>query len=574
MTRTEEVPTQIPLRKYREDRLKNSRASDIPPERSPGYFAFWGKARNQGEAGPLYHLLVYHCLDVAAVADVLLREQRHFVGGVAEFLNIKTDSLNSWLTYLMAIHDIGKFADGFQSLRPDLLLQLQGRQVSANFNERHDTLGYRYTVGTENRPGAVVSLFAEEQLPESDPADVRDLLSPWLNAVEGHHGRPPHLQISLPPISLQFPPPTTENMSAYLRDVSSLFLPEGLPLDLSGNDFSQAFRRISWLIAGLAVAADWIGSNEAWFPYHTEPMPLIDYWRDIALPQATSAVAESGLPAAASAPWSGLQELFPKIEALSPLQRLMEEIELSSYPQLVIVEEVTGGGKTEAAIALAHRLMERGAADGIYLALPTMATANAMHHRVRDVYRRLFIEGSEPSLVLAHSASRMTLDLEEKNRDDRGPFQEEESASRQCSEWLADNRKKALLAHVGVGTIDQALLAVLAARYQSMRLFGLCRKVLIVDEVHACDTYVHRLLCTLLKFHAALGGNAILLSATLPAWMREELVLAFNDGLGATPATIEKRDYPLVMRLSDQTDQPFRSKVTSRFGAWLPAISV
>jgi len=41
--------------------------------------------------------------------------------------------------------------------------------------------------------------------------------------------------------------------------------------------------------------------------------------------------------------------------------------------------------------------MERRAADGIYLGLPTMATANAMHARVREMCGRLFAEGSHSS---------------------------------------------------------------------------------------------------------------------------------------------------------------------------------
>jgi CRISPR-associated endonuclease/helicase Cas3 len=115
---------------------------------------------------------------------------------------------------------------------------------------------------------------------------------------------------------------------------------------------------------------------------------------------------------------------------------------------------------------------------------------------------------------------------------------------------ITASRKKALLSQVGVGTIDQALLAVLAARHQSMRLFGLCRKVLIVDEVHACDAYVHRLLCTLLRFHAALGGSAILLSATIPARMRRELVAAFDRSLGSEAVCPPTEDYPLVTHLT------------------------
>ena len=106
----------------------------------------------------------------------------------------------------------------------------------------------------------------------------------------------------------------------------------------------------------------------------------------------------------------------------------------------------------------------------------------------------------------------------------------EMSASAQCTAWLSDNRKKALLAQVGVGTIDQALIAVLPLHHQSLRLLGLSRNILIVDEVHAFDTYVERVLENLLEFHAAMGGSAILLSATLPQAQRQALISAYCSG--------------------------------------------
>src|SRR6056300_709921 len=67
---------------------------------------------------------------------------------------------------------------------------------------------------------------------------------------------------------------------------------------------------------------------------------------------------------------------------------------------------------------------------------------------------------------------------------------------------------------------------------------GLGRKVLLVDEVHAYDSYMQRLLDALLETHARQGGSVILLSATLPQTMRENLVAAFHRGLGDNPFEI------------------------------------
>ena len=122
-------------------------------------------------------------------------------------------------------------------------------------------------------------------------------------------------------------------------------------------------------------------------------------------------------------------------------------------------------------------------------------------------------------------------------------------ASVHCSAWLSDNLKKALLAAVGVGTIDQALLSILPSRHQCLRLFGLMDKILIVDEVHACDAYMQTLLKTLLRAQASIGGSVILLSATLSHDQRQELVDAFLEGANSDTMALQRRgnnDYPLL----------------------------
>ncbi len=118
----------------------------------------------------------------------------------------------------------------------------------------------------------------------------------------------------------------------------------------------------------------------------------------------------------------------------------------------------------------------------------------------------------------------------------------DEPAEAHCAAWLAADGRRALLAQVGVGTLDQALLAALPVRHAPLRLQGLSCKVLIVDEAHAFDPYMRRELVALLRFHAALGGSVVLLSATLPLAVRQGLVDAFRDGLEAAPQTLARRN--------------------------------
>ena len=508
---------------------------------------YWGKAKPQMGNGPQWHPLVYHCLDVAACGRRLLEADFMRRQRLATLSNLDEEGLLAWLSFLLALHDVGKFSDGFQNLRPDLFRALQGRDTRVLYDERHDTLGWLFAEGN------LSTIFAND-----DPADLWDLLVPWMSAVSGHHGRPPKNlggnQAALL-LKRQFPAIVRQDATHFIQETARILLPDGLPFHTRDyDDLRPLFIRASWLAAGLAVGADWLGSNQRWFPYWEGPYRSYEqYWHDVALNHANTALRESGLRPGAPAPFHGMMALFDTVREPTPIQQLVESMPLAQSPQLIIIEEVTGGGKTEAALTLAARLMAAGAADGIYLALPTMATADAMHSRVERVYRRFFVDGAEPSLVLAHSMAAFSLGLEHANTADTGyGSQEDDTASRHCTAWLADSRKKALLAHVGVGTIDQALLGILPARHQSLRLWGLLGKVLIADEVHACDAYVMDLLKTLLRFHAAFGGSAILLSATLPESQRASLVSAFMEGAGYSAPAVTNMAYPLVTHLSSE----------------------
>ena len=383
-------------------------------------------------------------------------------------------------------------------------------------------------------------------------------MSPWLAPFTGHHGRPPRsVDGSGLLLRNHFPAEVLADVCAFVEEARHLFLSKGWPLPEPASGIAEGYWRASWLAAGLAVVSDWLGSNTLWFTYRTPDLSLAAYWHDVALPKARQAVSESGLAPPPIAPFNGIGSLFPRIVRPTPLQDWAASVPLANGPQLFVLEELTGAGKTEAALTLAARLMESGVGQGIYLALPTMATADAMFDRVRegDAWRHFF-SGEDAQLALAHSADRLKLKLEEANARDAAYAngeQEAPTASRHCTAWLADSRKKALLADFGVGTVDQALLAVLPVKHQSLRLLGLAHKILIVDEVHACDSYMGELLARLLQFHAALGGSAILLSATLPKSQRARYLKAFAEGAGLPTCAPQSDAYPLATQFAAET---------------------
>ncbi len=522
-------------------------------------FRYWGKADPAYLEEPKWHPLAYHCLDVAACGLVLLESQPAWLDTLTRLSGLPREHARDWVVFLLALHDSGKLADGFQSRCPDWMEHLQGRKTTAPQDTRHDTLGYE-----------LLMVHLPTWLDRTDlGARGGSLLRPWLAAVTGHHGKPPRSDRgNALVLRNQFPASVMNDARDFVGGMATLFLPEGCPMPEAGQCDGEAFKRASWSLAGLAVAADWLGSNTRWFPYRAPDMELAKYWTQVAMPKAQEAVRESGMASPAVAPFTGIRSLF-QIEPTS-LQSWADTVPLASGPQIFILEELTGSGKTEAALTLAARLTAAGHGQGVYIALPTMATADAMFDRVRtnDVWKKFFT-ADEPQLALAHSADWLKLRLEEINRRDVGYGPDEEpSASRNCTAWLSDSRKKALLADFGVGTIDQALLSVLPVRHQSLRLLGLSTKVLVVDEIHACDSYTGELLERLLHFHAAMGGSAILLSATLPQSQRARYLKTYASGVGFNAPAPEYTSYPLATHLhaGGLAEQPImaRAEVSRR----------
>src|ERR1019366_10524909 len=111
-----------------------------------------------------------------------------------------------------------------------------------------------------------------------------------------------------------------------------------------------------------------------------------------------------------------------------------------------------------------------------------MAPANAMFDPLADSYRRLFVPEARPSLALAHSRADLdprfaaALQAEVLPPAGRTADPADEPAEAHCAAWLAEDRRRALLAQVGVGTLDQALLAALPVRHATLRLHGLAGK--------------------------------------------------------------------------------------------------
>ena len=538
----------------------------------PTYYRYWGKAGDDIEKSEPYHLLAYHSLDVAAAGEVLLSKRSHMLQRLADLMQLSAPQAQRWCVFLLGVHDLGKFAETFQRLKPDLREHFWPELAPhcKNYSLRHDSLGQ--IIWQQHIKRALYkNLDDDESLQEF----IDENFKLWMQAVTGHHGYPPNAKDQP---RRHFCSQDQEASLEFFQDWQRL-----LGIDFTNLKDQQAVLeevgqgRASWLLAGIAVLCDWLGSNREKFAYHTENcgLALPEYWQNVALPTAAKALEESGLLPASLAHTLEIKQLFDYITQPTPLQTKCAQLAFDTSPQLFILEDVTGAGKTEAALMLAHRILDKKMAEGFYIGLPTMATANAMYERMAASYRAFYQADATPSLILSHGARHLSARFRQAllpvQREGVRYEQSDENISAQCNRWLADNRKKALLADVGVGTIDQALLGILPVRHQSLRLLGLANKVLILDEVHAYDAYTGELLKALVEFHTALGGSVILLSATLTLRQREELVRTFGakNFISQKPAT-----YPLLTRASStgeveeialQTREAVRREVDVQF---------
>lgn len=510
----------------------------------------WAKTGRVADAKS-WHPLICHMIDVAMVAEALLpHTSRAWRRLVAVGLGLSGADVTPWLCLLAGAHDLGKASPAFQ-VQPSAraffpwdirqLLHSQGLPVTAG-------------VVPAVPHGSVTAESLAKLLEEVFAVKPR-VASALSAAVGGHHG--------------MFAVPTLYGLDADATgrgawlDVRRTLIGHLLTIlrpPLGGRpDCADTPAVMS--LAGFVSVVDWIGSSTEFFPHHStiagdRPAGDVDLasYAESSRRAASAALENLGWTArpkvTTALPFS---TLFPAAQPPYPVQGAAVDLaeRLGAGPSLVVIEAPMGEGKTEAALYLADRRSTDGGEDGSYVALPTQATSNQMFRRLREFLQRRHPTVSV-NLQLLHGQAEFSPEIEQLRRDVERPFLPSSICDEDHSgvattvlpaEWFT-HRKRGLLAPFGVGTVDQGLMAVLRTRHVFVRLFGLAGKCVIVDEVHAYDTYMSHLLERLLEWLAALGSSVVLLSGTLPRARRLALLEAYGRGLGqqvptATPTPIE-----------------------------------
>lgn len=218
------------------------------------------------------------------------------------------------------------------------------------------------------------------------------------------------------------------------------------------------------LLAGLTSFADWIGSNTDWFKFGTQA----DTDNPANWFEARRANAKQALDAVGWQPRTPLltsPRSFHEIFGFSPrpLQDAVATVLANlDEPAILLIEAPMGEGKTEAAWFAHLELQRRFEHRGLYIALPTQATGNAMFARTlaflhaQDAGRVLNFQLLHGGTTLNDSFQQLRLSSV---HDDTDP----KAAQVKAGEWFT-HKKRALLSEYGVGTVDQALLPILPVR--------------------------------------------------------------------------------------------------------------
>ena len=459
------------------------------------------------------HRLLAHMLDVAAVAEaIVLRESLRTREWIASAFGLSGDLTPRWLAVFAGLHDFGKAIPGFQCKWPEG----QSEDETAGLSFLPDV-----ALRANRHDWASAALLRPEFIKRFPGAGWAGAVSQALGA---HHGYFPNS----PEIRSEFARPMYEDATwaAARAELIGAYFDVLRPGEPPVQE-DTPLHALAWL-AGLTSVADWIGSNLEWFPPGERGESLTEHHAKARL-LAEQALDAIGWPShrlllSDAMPTNALLgRILNRAKAdARPLQTAADRLLSSaSGPVLMIVEAPMGEGKTELAFLAHLRLQAANDHRGLYVALPTQATGNAMFDRAL-IFLRNFAPDTGLDIQLAHGGAM----LDERLHQLRG-IDDSTSESVASSAWFSQ-RKRPLLSPYGVGTIDQALFAVLNVKHHFVRLWGLANRVVVLDEVHAYDTYTSGLIEALLRWLKAMNCSVVLMSATLPVQRRDTFLKAWG----------------------------------------------
>lgn len=539
----------------------------------------WAKTDRDEEQPERWHALPWHLLEVGAVAQLLWERSlpQQSKNRICARLGLSEDEAGRFIGFLASLHDIGKASTRFQSMSREQVIRLSS-VYGTEFREDQNKTALRHSLISW---GLLVPLF-EREFRWTPRISKR-----YGEITAAHHGR---FWSSGEYIKLKRPDEVRRtgqkawadlhlDIFQQLRDAFGIddSLAAKLNADLTNEPNFPTYEDSLWL-AGLISVADWIGSDEHYFPFNSEPAESFAQALAIAHESAKNALRLTGwasppLPIASNE----FEDTILTIEDLVPTKAQQLAVNLTramTSPGMTVVEIPMGWGKTEIALWIAAHYAETAGITGTYFALPTMATSDQLYQRVlAHLEAHVEATGRERivPLHLLHGMAEFSV-MDEMEADPRGADSLQQMAERidvqsdldadpadqivdennvvRRARWFT-RKKHGLLARYGVGTVDQALMSVLLTPHLFVRMFGLSGKTLIFDEVHSFDVYMSELFERLLEFLGAMGSPVVILSATLPQHLTQEMLAAYARGARWDVSVNALANYPRISAIDN-----------------------
>jgi CRISPR-associated endonuclease/helicase Cas3 len=502
--------------------------------------------------------LIGHLVDTAMVAgavwdEVLTEGQRVAVG---DALGLSRKDARQVVMFWAGLHDLGKIMPQFQDMA------VKEHPAHCSFLAES---GYAHDRGKDSQAEkmrhelatcrTLPQLLAELGYATAGPLAL-NLVAQVPQMLGGHHGRYPHGIDGRDLVNPRkgMPEVGGGDWAVQRREhVRAVYEAVGRPQAPGTGAMPVVTAAV---LAGVVIVSDWLASQEHIVRAQQTAIGAAGLGSSQAIAAharraaklPVDAVGDAGLGRAC---FKGLRfsELFPEIAEPYPLQGSLEEYLGPALrgPGIVLVTAPPGEGKTEAALYAAAQLGEVCGNSGLFFALPTQATANQMYHRVVAFAERNLLTAAQVTLL--HGAADLyepyagppADDATAEPRvlsDESRAGHDAERVSVIASRWLR-RQGRGILAPLAIGTVDQALMAVLPLKRNALRHLGLSGKTLVIDEAHAYDAYTHALLLRLLTWMGAMRVPVVLLSATLTGETARGLMAAYLEGAGRRPGTYE-----------------------------------
>lgn len=491
----------------------------------------WGKTQ-KGKDTTFWMPLYRHLADTALVASRLYDE--YLPEAAKRDVSIAVggdDDARTLAIFLAGIHDLGKSSPVFLASEDDYVNELNDAFMGKN--GLHVPRGLdRSLIRHEVISAILVKKFLLEYGVSESVADSCAIV------VGSHHGHPLSHELLAACVGREdimgLSDPLWVQVQREIFDYAAAI--SGANKKFASWSTSDVSRSAETILMGFVVAADW-GASQGFGCNMSLKSKSLDVNVQKETDRAVKALSALPIPSKwnPSVPPNAGAEFFHTRFGFPPRpvqSAALEAVKPLNDSGLIIIEAPMGEGKTEAALAVAEVMAQKTGASGVFVALPTIATSDAIFARARSWVSNLPGSRTGMSMYLSHSRSGLN-----------GTFSELFDAAREESidgghinKWLAQGTRLGPLSNFVVGTIDQVLVSALAARHVALRHLALANKVVILDEVHAYDAYMNVFLGRALQWLGYYGVPVVLLSATLPTDIRKDLVSAYNDGLNSRQA--------------------------------------